>query len=143
MPAMSDRFEAHVTSSPGATLDRAAERLRGFLDAHGVGGAALYTAELATEEIGTNILKYAFPTGTPPAFRLGALLSPDAVRLVFEDRGYPFDPVAHPVPIHAGSVAEATIGGLGVHMIRKAARAMVYTRDGDINRLEIVINRTG
>ena len=67
-----------------------------FLDARGVSDRAKYAAELAVEEIGTNIIKYGTKRQRGSAFELTVEVDDDlSVVLRFDDEGPSFDPTAH------------------------------------------------
>jgi anti-sigma regulatory factor (Ser/Thr protein kinase) len=138
---MPTQLTLHVASNRPAAVAAASATVREFLAAHGVDDRARYAADLAVEELGTNILSYAFPAGAPASFSLQIDVDADCAVLVFEDDGIPFDPVASRTALHSGPVATATIGGLGIHMVRKATAAMTYSRIGMTNRLEVRVAR--
>jgi len=52
-----------------------------------------------------------------------------------EDDGQPFDPLAVPEPDTAKSLEERTIGGLGIHLVRKLMDNLEYKRQGERNLL--------
>jgi anti-sigma regulatory factor (Ser/Thr protein kinase) len=140
MPA---RLQLRVPAEPPAAFAEASGRLRGHLEAHGVAGRALYAADLAFEELGTNILMHALAGRPAAAFDVRVTVEPDRVRLVFEDDGPAFDPSASRPPERPASLAEARIGGLGLGMVRDAGGRLEYARTGRKNRLEVTILRHG
>ncbi len=136
-------LDLHVGAETPQGLAQASEQLRAYLDQHGVGGRPLYAADLALEELGKNILSYAFPQGGSPAFDLHASVGPDKVELVFEDDGVPFDPAKAPAPPKPASLEEAAEGGLGIHMVRRVVQRMTHSRHHDRNRLKVLIALDG
>ena len=66
---------------------------------------------------------------------------PAEVRLVFADRGSPFDPTRTADPDLSAPVADRQVGGLGLYMVRKMSRLVAYERRGDENVLTVVIAR--
>ena len=88
-----------------------------------------------------NIVRYATPPGGGVVdIRVGIVAQDDALVLTFDDDGAPFDPRARPDPVPARSLDEARIGGLGIMMVRRAARAIDYLRTPDErNRLIVTI----
>ena len=103
--------------------------------ARAVGAEASYACTLALEEVVTNVFKYAYDDSGAHAVRFTAQLTPDHVVLRFSDDGRPFDPLAAPPPDLARPLEERAIGGLGIHLVRKLADALVYERSGDRNLL--------
>ncbi|MFN0066645.1 MAG: ATP-binding protein [Limisphaerales bacterium] len=140
MPA---RLQLRVPAEPPAAFSEASGQLRGHLEVHGVAGRTLYAADLAFEELGTNILTHALAGRPAAAFDVQVNVETDRVRLVFEDDGPAFDPSAASPPQRPASLAEARIGGLGLEMVRNAGGRLDYSRAGGKNRLEVTIHRDG
>jgi anti-sigma regulatory factor (Ser/Thr protein kinase) len=89
------------------------------------------------EELGGNAIRY----GHAQSIRMDVVLAPAVVRLSIVDDGRPFDPTRHPEPTRARSLAEASVGGRGISLVRRFVRTMRYERDAGHNRLEIEIAR--
>jgi anti-sigma regulatory factor (Ser/Thr protein kinase) len=66
---------------------------------------------------------------------------PDTVELTIEHRGDDFDPTRYPEPAAAPSLAEASVGGQGIHLMRRFATEMDYQRISDLNRLRFLFRR--
>ena len=98
------------------------------------GPEQLYALRLCAEEIATNIVSHAFPGRAGGRFRV-RLDTADGLDLTFEDEGIPFDPTRHAGPPVPGSIAEASIGGLGIPLVRGFVADMRYERRGGTNRL--------
>lgn len=120
-----------------AELERARDRVRAHLEAAGVDETALYAVDLALEELGGNTIRY----GKPGTIRVEVAVEASTVRVTIADDGPPFDPTRHPEPVRARSLAEAPIGGRGISLVRRFARAMRYRRDSGGNRLEVDVSR--
>ena len=90
------------------------------------------------------MLKYGWPEAAGPrAVEVEVELGESALRLAFRDRGLPFDPSgasASPLPEPPRTLEEAPIGGLGLGLVRKAASAITYRREGGENRTEVRID---
>lgn len=136
MPA---HLQLRVSAETPAGFADASRRLREHLERHGVSGRALYAADLAFEELGTNILTHALAGRPAAAFDLRVTVEPERVLLVFEDDGPAFDPSAAPSPERPESLAEARIGGLGLEMVRRAAACLGYARHAGRNRVTVGI----
>jgi serine/threonine-protein kinase RsbW len=128
-----------------ATADLAAgqEALHAFLEAGDVGARALYRAELAFEELVTNVVRHGYGDRSPgtSAIDVTAEVYGDEIVLTVEDGGPPFDPsqaIDAPLPTR---IEDARIGGLGLRLVRMAARRIDYERVGDRNRVIIGIPR--
>jgi anti-sigma regulatory factor (Ser/Thr protein kinase) len=55
-----------------------------------------------------------------------------------EDDGVAFNPLEAPAPRQPGSLAEATVGGLGIHLIRSFTDECRYRRENGRNHLTMV-----
>ena len=87
---------------------------------------------IAADEVFSNIAAYAYPGGEGTVEV--QMAEPDggtAIRLVFSDRGIPFDPLAAAPPDTAAPLAERRIGGLGIHVVRKLMDRVDYRRTED------------
>jgi len=115
--------------------------LRAFLERHDMYDRPAYAAQLVLEEAITNIVRYAFDDERGHMIAIEAAVVPDALMLVFEDDGRPFDPCNAPEPPQQRSLDEAVEGGIGIHLMRKMSQSMRYRRSAGRNRLEVRIAR--
>ena len=93
---------------------------------------------LVVEEVVSNIAKYA---GLPPqaTISLGVTADPRQVSIEVRDPGAAFDPLREARRAELGElIEEATVGGLGVHLITSLTDKQSYRRDGGCNILRIV-----
>ena len=120
-------------------LCRATEDAVAFLRGHGLGEQAIYACNLIIEEIGTNILKYAYGDRHTHEIRLHLRVEPRRVKIVFEDDGREFNPQHAPAPDLNAPLEERKIGGLGITLVRQFASAIQYERIGAINRLSVLV----
>ncbi len=90
----------------------------------GVGPRVANRVQVAVDEVYSNICRYSGATrATCSIARVGADLVVE-----FTDDGAAFDPTQAPEPDVTLPPEERAIGGLGIHMVRKMARAMTYER---------------
>jgi sigma-B regulation protein RsbU (phosphoserine phosphatase) len=136
-----DTFSVAVSNDlPGLT--HGLHALGDWLRHHKVGLESENAAHLVFEEIVTNIIRYAFSDAREHRIAAEGRMSADEIRLTFEDDGKPFDPRSVPTPVPSKSLAKATIGGRGLMLVRKAAKAIEYERTADDrNRLTITLPR--
>jgi anti-sigma regulatory factor (Ser/Thr protein kinase) len=120
-----------------AELERARDRVRAHLERAGVDEAALYAVDLALEELAGNAIRH----GKARTIRIEVEVEASVVRVTLADDGRPFDPTRHPEPARARTLADASIGGRGISLVRRFARAMRYQRDADGNRLVVEVAR--
>ena len=127
------------------------EMAREFLTRHGVGARTQFGVDLVIEEIVGNIIRYAYVKdsssgekelggkGIGDTIDVTVSLAMDSVDLSFMDQGQPFNPLDVSEPAVPRSLEEARIGGLGIKLVRKAARRMEYRRQDENNCLDVSI----
>jgi len=96
--------------------------------------------ELCANEAVANVISYAYEGSDGAAAREIILESgpiAGGMRLVIRDDGRPFDPLAGPGHSVPASLADAEIGGLGIHLFRKLMSSCTYRREGGSNVLEL------
>ena len=62
-------------------------------------------------------------------------MQPEEVRVDVEDDGQPFNPLAAPEADTTKPLEERTIGGLGIHLVRKLMDGLEYQRQEGKNLL--------
>ncbi len=123
-----------------AGFERGAAAVRTALDGWSVKGRARYWVELVFEELVTNIVRYAYTDDRAHEIGVRLTCGDGRIVLAIEDDGRPFDPLKRPEPNRPASIEEATIGGLGIPLIRKAATGLRYERTADgKNRLTVTL----
>ena len=80
-----------------------------------------------------NVVSYAFPGEGRHEILFRLWREQSRVIVAIEDDGQPFDPTAQAEPDTTAGIAERSIGGLGIHFIRKTMNAMGYRRDNGRN----------
>ncbi len=100
-----------------------------------------FAVQLCLEEALANIIEHdADPDGGPISIVIDDSDS-RRVTVRVESAGKPFDPTRYPEPVAAGSLAEAKIGGQGIHLMRRFASAMRYERRDKCNSIELMFDR--
>ena len=92
--------------------------------------------QVSADEIWSNIVHY---SGASQA-SVALCTEGNSLFLRFTDNGKPYDPTAVPEPDTTLSAEERQIGGLGLHMVRKRTRAMVYAYENGENRLTLTFD---
>ena len=123
-----------------AELQRLNLAVHRFLSDRNVHGNAREMIDLTLEEVITNIIKYGHADNRPHAIAVSISLPAGEAVLRIEDDGHPFDPLAIPPLDTSQPLDERPVGGLGIHLIRKMAKAISYQRLDGGNRLEVRIN---
>ncbi|HOO63172.1 MAG TPA: ATP-binding protein [Synergistaceae bacterium] len=93
---------------------------------------------LSTEEAVMNICSYAYEI-PPGEVTIQIFVSPEQCRVLFRDKGVPFDPFSLEEPDLQASMEEREIGGLGILLMRRVMDEVHYTREGDENLLRLVV----
>ena len=82
--------------------------------------------DLAVEEIFVNIVLYAYAPDTGTAAVSFDITEDRVARIIFEDSGVPYDPLAKEDPDVTLSANERQIGGLGIFMVKKTMDSVSY-----------------
>jgi anti-sigma regulatory factor (Ser/Thr protein kinase) len=116
--------------------------LGAWLERHKIGGETENRARLVFEEIVTNVIRYGFADGGAHIIHAGARIGGDDLTLLFDDDGRPFDPRTAPELAPTRSLADASVGGRGLMLVRAAARRIDYERTSEgHNRLTVTLPR--
>ncbi len=93
-------------------------------------GRTVGRAELLLEELVMNVINHgALAEPESAVLTLEAEIEANgACRMTFEDPGRPFDPVSAALPGQPSRLEEARIGGLGLVLLRRMARELIYLR---------------
>jgi anti-sigma regulatory factor (Ser/Thr protein kinase) len=122
------------------------ERVRVWADAIGerlgLPQSTLFAIHLCFEEAVSNIVRHGFvphPGEAPPNkdVRLALAREDGAVTATIEDHGVAFDPLGVTDPAGPATLDEATVGGLGISLMRQFAQHLAYERRDGINRLTL------
>lgn len=122
-----------------ADLNRAIAEAVRFIEESGVTGGAVHIANLAIEEMATNILKYGYDDTLVHEILLRVEILPEKLHLTLEDDGHEFNPLKVPEKVVDLPAEMRVPGGLGIHLVRKFVEEMRYERRDGRNRLTIVV----
>ena len=90
--------------------------------------------DVAIDEILSNIAFYGYGDKTGDMTVEASMINDGrTVKLVFSDRGIPFDPLKKEDPDITLSAEERKIGGLGIFMVKKTMDHVYYERKDDMN----------
>ena len=103
----------------------------------GLSEKTIFQTNLALDELFTNIVSYGFKDNKEHKVTLTISLDCHALELRIEDDGIPFDPVSAPDPELACTLADAKVGGLGIHLIKNLMDEIRYKRINGKNILEM------
>ncbi len=126
-------FEARVDLVP-----RIVEWIEGVAEEAGLHPRQQQHLALSTEEAVMNICSYAYKI-PPGEVAIQVSSTPERCRVIFRDRGIPFDPFSLEEPDLGASMEDREIGGLGILLMRRVMDEVHYTREGDENLLRFEI----
>ena len=106
----------------------AAEELRSLLDERTLDERTRYRVELVFEELVTNVIRHSSSRQMSPSIEVRVSFEQDYIVLTLEDDGRPFDPRQYEIHALPQSLDEATVGGLGIMLVRKACDEIEYER---------------
>ena len=124
-----------------AALERTRLQVLDFLADEGLAPAAIYRLELVLEEVLMNRLWHADAALAGGHTHLLLQTGPEHLQLRFEDDGPAFDPTQAAQPALPRSIDEATPGGLGLLLTRKAVSAWSYERHDGRNCFTLQLAR--
>jgi serine/threonine-protein kinase RsbW len=120
-----------------AAIPAANEAASRWLAGRNAPPAADYLANLAIEELVTNCIKYAYDDTSEHIIEIELKLSAGELVVTVKDDGHPFNPLELAEPDTSLPVEDRTIGGLGIHLLRKMSDGMEYARVGRENQLTL------
>ena len=115
---------------------RLSRLVEAFGEAEGLGPEAVFSLNLALDEVVTNIIRYAHDDdGRQHPIVVRLALEQDVLTAQVEDDGRAFNPLEVPAPDIGASIDERPIGGLGIHLVRSVMNSVEYRREDGRNVL--------
>lgn len=111
-----------------------------LLEKHECNMKAQTQINIAIDEIFSNIARYAYPKGQVGKAKLTVDFNDtkDKVKLIFEDRGIPYNPLLKEDPNAKATLEEREIGGLGIFIVKKTIDSMEYENVNGHNVLTLI-----
>jgi phosphoserine phosphatase RsbU/P len=119
-------------------IERTREAFCGFATKAGIPGPVSHAFQVALDELLNNVISYGYEDEGLHQIRIDATLDLETLGLVIEDDARAFDPLSLSVPATGQQMEDRSVGGLGVHLVRKMMDEVDYTREGERNRLRLV-----
>ncbi|MGD1993827.1 MAG: ATP-binding protein [Anaerolineae bacterium] len=127
------RFES--LAKIGEFVTRAAEEA-------GFDAREVYAVQLAVDEACSNIIEHAYGGENRGAIECTCRVVPEALIIILQDRGRPFDPEGVPEPNLDASLEERQGGNLGLYFMRQLMDEVRFERkSGSFNVLTMVKRR--
>ncbi len=119
-------------------LDRLADEVERFGEAHGFSPRTTYQIRLALDELLTNVISYGYHD--QERHEIGVRMRLEDGRLAIElmDDAAPFNPMEAGLPDLTCPVENRRIGGLGIHLVKKVMDRVRYERKEGKNLLMLV-----
>jgi anti-sigma regulatory factor (Ser/Thr protein kinase) len=102
--------------------------LEQYFSLHGLDRRAVNRIEVIFEELASNAMRHGFTPGSDQSVRVWLRALPDVIELTFEDDGRPFNPLEKAPPPAFETIETASVGGLGIPLVRKLSTAFHYER---------------
>ena len=121
-------------------LDALCQKLEKFGESMGLSKKCIFEANLALDELFTNIISYGFDDKNEHTIRITISLQNDELVFNIEDDGMPFNPTEAETPDLECTIEECRIGGLGIHLAKNLMDEVCYQRCKDKNILTLKKN---
>ena len=116
-------------------LSRMPEVVAQLAEQHGLSEDAVFSINVALDEMLSNIIKYGYTDDAIHEIRIRLSVGDTMLVAEIEDDGQPFDPcAAGPVDVDA-PMEDRKVGGLGIHIVRQLMEEVGYARVDGRNRL--------
>ncbi len=99
--------------------------------------------DLCVTELVTNVIGHGYPDGRAGTVSIHFWREPEQIIVRIDDDGTAFDPTSYVLPDLPISLAEATIGGRGIRLVRHFADEIHYLREAAMNQLTLVFRCPG
>lgn len=102
--------------------------LEDFCEAAGLDKTVAQAAELALDELLTNIISYAYADDEPHTIEIDLGIENHGLKLLVSDDGIAFNPFEHQLPGCEQSVEHQQPGGHGIRLVKTLMDQCVYQR---------------
>ena len=133
---MAEQLTLHVRNSLTAMTDAIEVAARWLAEQHAP-PAADYFASLVIEELVTNCIKYGYGDTNEHNIEIELKYVAAGLTVTVTDDGQRFNPLELPEPDVNLPVEERSIGGLGIHLLRKMSDRIDYSWENGHNRLTL------
>ncbi len=114
-------------------LPAAADHIVSFLEQHDCPSEVVFAANLAAEELFTNIVKYGYDDTSRHEVSFLLSLAPGLLTIEVRDDGHEFNPFEQPAPDTSLPIEQRDIGGLGIHFVKNLLDSFSYQRRDGYN----------
>ncbi|MEK7276740.1 MAG: ATP-binding protein [Chloroflexota bacterium] len=112
-------------------------------DGAGLDETSKFHCQMAVDEACTNIIEHGYEGEDRGQIEAVCSAAPGVLRIELRDQARPFDINKVPEPRLNVPLEESTVGGLGVHFIKKMMDEVTFSREMGTNRLVMVKRKSG
>ena len=121
-------------------LDTLCRNLERFGESVGLSSKCIFEANLALDELFTNIISYGFKDNKEHTIEIKISLKNNKLVFNIEDDGIPFNPTEVDTPDMECTIEECKIGGLGIYLAKNLMDEVCYQRCKEKNVLTLKKN---
>lgn len=132
-----DASDSIVVGNDLAELTRVARWVDAWSRRNEVPARTAERIDLCSAEIVTNVVTHAYPDRSAHEIVLRLERRGSHFSLQVEDDGMAFDPLQVPEPTPVDRLEDATVGGLGLRIVRGLSDEQRYDRSGNRNSLTL------
>jgi serine/threonine-protein kinase RsbW len=121
-------------------LDTLCRNLEKFGQTIGLSSKCMFEANLALDELFTNIISYGFNDNQEHTIKVTISHQNNKLIFLIEDDGIPFNPTKVDEPDLECTIEECKIGGLGIHLAKNLMDEVCYQRCKEKNILTLKKN---
>ena len=118
-----------------AELDRLTQWVEEFGEQYDLPFKIVMELNLVLEEVVANVISYAYEDQAQHILQVQMGWEGELLSIRVSDDGRPFDPLQLPPPDLEKSAEERSVGGLGIHFMRKLMAEIMYERSDGKNVL--------
>jgi len=134
------RVRIHAPASY-AGLKRVHDAYQRFADRHALPDDLRHDMYVAVEELVSNVIRHGSTPGSRPRITVGLACHPDTFTAMVSDGGPPFNPLAVAPPDTTAPLADRSIGGLGILLVKQLTDDVRYRRRRERNHVRLVKRR--
>jgi anti-sigma regulatory factor (Ser/Thr protein kinase) len=116
-------------------IERLNRLIRQFGELHDLPSRALYSVNLALDEVVSNIVLYGYEDSNDDPIVVKMEVRGAELMASVEDSGREFDPLSLPTPDLNAPLDQREVGGLGIHLMRSLMDEVAYRRHDGKNLL--------
>jgi serine/threonine-protein kinase RsbW len=116
-------------------IERLNRLIRQFGELHDLPSRALYSVNLALDEVVSNIVLYGYEAANDGSIVIHLEVRGTELLASVEDSGREFDPLSLPTPDLNAPLDQRQVGGLGIHLMRSLMDDVAYRRHDSKNLL--------